>query len=100
MDGKHGVYAMRLNGAYDRDLKELVKFAEPVRVQVYDNSDAGLSNGDVNQIAACAATEPIFWSDDRLKHFMFDFEVNGHWCEMVNDNHPSADGVILINCYR
>ena len=55
-------------------------------VIVYDNTDDGIDDQTACRIAYEAANKPIYWSDDRLCHWMYDFKVDGHWCEGLFHN--------------
>ena len=55
-------------------------------VRVYDNTNDGIGWVEGRQIAEKAARMPIYWSDDRLCHWMFDFQCFGHWVEGLFHN--------------
>lgn len=74
-------------------------------ITVYDNTAAGIDAETAKAIAEHAWTSTIYWSDDRLCHWMFDFKVRGHWCEGLfpNNGRPADEQFcwnhIYINVY-
>lgn len=55
-------------------------------VIVYDNTKDGIDSHTACTIANEAINKNIYWSDDRVCHWMFDFQVDGHWCEGLFHN--------------
>lgn len=73
-EGKHGTYVIKPCKDSDYD------------VTVYDNTEDGINEAIANEIAYVASRKPIYWSDDRLCHWIFDFKCCGHWCEGLFHN--------------
>ena len=62
-------------------------------IVVYDNTPDGLSAAQACEVArrACDALEFVFWSDDRLCNWCFDFPAAGHWCSGLFHNNGCPD---------
>ena len=50
-----------------------------------------VTQDEANKIAEVAAYKPIYWSDDRMCHWMFDFKVGEHWCAALFNNNGLID---------
>lgn len=66
-------------------------------VRVVIHADIELDDDTALEIATMAAQEPIFWSDDRLCHWMFDFKAAGHWVEGLFHNNGLPDELNEFN---
>ena len=66
-------------------------------VKVYDNTERGIDSQTACRIANEAVGKDIYWSDDRLCHWMYDFECDGHWCEGLFHNNGLDDGIPEFN---
>ena len=66
MEVKHGTHMREIYG---------------VGFRVIDNTEAGLTAEEVDQIVDKAKDEAIYWNDVDCYHWMFDFKVGSHWCE-------------------
>lgn len=95
---KHGIHGVHVRGVYD-ERGEYIEAERPVHVMIYDNSGNGLTTEEVNKIAERAVTSPIYWSDDRCVHWMFDFNVWDHWCEMLTEPDEPFYECLRINVY-
>lgn len=62
-----------------------------IAVKIYDNTKNGLNDVEYLEIAREVAQTPIFWSDDRLCHWFYDFKCSGHWIEGLFHNNGLAD---------
>ena len=98
-DGKHGNYGFHIKGIRAAD-GDWVDFDDPVFVMVHDNSKDGLSDEELRKIAEESLRKPIYWSDDRLCYWMYDFNVWDHWCEMVDVPDESHYECLHINVYE
>lgn len=71
--------------------------ARTVDVIVYDNTADGITEKQALMIATKAAYEPIYWSDDRCCHWMFDFKCEWHWCAALFHGNGLPDDVDEFN---
>lgn len=71
--------------------------ARTADVIVHDRTADGIDHKTATIIATRAAYEPIYWSDDRLCHWMFDFKCEGHWCAGLFHNNGLPDDVDEFN---
>lgn len=85
-EGKHGTHVIPFTS----------KYGEGFDVTVYDNTEDGIDEDTVRKIAEHASESTIWWSDDRLCNWMFDFKVRGHWCEGLFHNNGLPDEVESI----
>jgi hypothetical protein len=49
-----------------------------------------------NEIAEAVKQQPIFWSDDRNEHFMFDFKVGAKWVSSVKIENDFSNMIIDV----
>ena len=71
--------------------------ARTADVIVYDNTTDGIDFKTATAIATKAAYDPIYWSDDRMCHWMFDFKCEGHWCAGLFHNNGLPDDADEFN---
>ena len=50
-----------------------------------------VTKDEADEIARVAAYKPIYWSDDRCCHWMFDFKVGERWCTALFHNNGLSD---------
>lgn len=83
--GKHGAYRVVV--------EELRPDGGDCKVTVYDNTDSGIDLRCLMDVAEQAMCSKVYWSDDRLCHWMFDFSSCGHWCEGLFHNNGLPDEI-------
>lgn len=71
---KHGAFTWPVEG------ENAFKPGHGLEVKIYDNTENGLCDFECTEIAQAAVQKPIYWSDDRVCHWMFDFKCAGYWC--------------------
>ena len=84
--GRHGSHLVEFHNplGYDYD------------VTVYDNTEDGITEEDAEAIAEEATNTNVYWSDDGLCHWMYDFKKCGHWGEGLFHNNGLPDDVPSI----
>lgn len=91
---KHGDYGIFVGGSYCSSDFEIVtgngSYDSVGFVVVHDDTEHGLSEQERNDIALASIHQNIFWNDIECYHWMYDFQCDGHWCEMWrgNDEEP------------
>jgi len=99
MEGKNGSQMFHVRCDY---MLEGTRF-EPssIPVLVHDNTERGIDHETRRKIAERAVTQTLYFNDVECYHWMFDFTVWDHWCEMV---HVRDGGKLFdpleINVYR
>lgn len=83
---RHGVHAVRIKG----DGAQAV-------VYVHDDTAEGLDWLTVRKFAEAAIKKPLYWSDERCVYWFYDFELWGHWCELLT--YESAGEPLEIRIY-
>lgn len=66
-----------------------------MRVTVLNNES---SPEITQQILNEVSNQPIYWSDDRNEHWMFDFKCFGYWVEANKINNELTE--ISINIFK
>ena len=79
--------------------------AAGVDVVVFDNTEHGIAEAEALEIAESAVRNVIYWSDDRLCHWMFDRKAAGHWYEGLFHNNGLPDEIwdfdpLHVNVYE
>lgn len=77
--------------ATKQDFEIRIGTARAATVIVHDNTEEGITFEQAERIATVAAYRPIYWSDDRMCHWMFDFKSEGHWCAALFHNNGLPD---------
>ena len=85
-NAKHGAFTVDLGG-------ENWFSSGTCKVKVYDDTNGGINDAELLEIAHEVAITPIFWSDGRLCHWFYDFECAGHWVEGLFHNNGLPDEV-------
>lgn len=94
LNGKHGNYGFHIKETTCEDGSR-VEFEDPIFVMVHDNSRDGLTPEELRKVAEASIHKPIYWNDIECFHWMFDFKVWDHWCEMV---HEGLTGESIHDC--
>lgn len=90
----HGTHVFRFEGTHE------------CFVWVHDNTRCGLVEGEAAAIADLASKAPIYWSDFRCCHWMYNFQCCGHWVEGLFPNnglHPDnafTFKLLQVNVYE
>jgi hypothetical protein len=79
-----------------KDFEVRIGTALTATIIVHDSTDS-IDFKTAERIAHEAAYRPIYWSDDRLCHWMFDFKCEGHWCAALFHNNGLDDELDEFN---
>lgn len=79
-----------------KDFEVRIGTARTATIVVHDSTDS-IDFKTAAKIAYEAACRPIYWSDDRLCHWMFDFKCEEHWCTALFHNNGLADELDEFN---
>ena len=95
--GKFGNHGFHIKGLRNTS-GNWIPFDSAIFVMVHDN--VGLDFETLRKIAKESLRKPIYWSDERCRYWMYDFQVWDHWCEMIDVPDEPYWECLHINVYR